>query len=519
MTETSKAVFVSYASQDAEAAARLCTTLRAAGIEVWFDRNELRGGEAWDRQIRTQIHECALFMAVISAHSNARTEGYFRREWRLAVERSHDMAEDAPFLLPVVVDDTPDATARVPDQFRAVQWMRAPDGNASPAFIERVLRLLSPVEHSHSAQPTGNTAARAASVAGAQPSQTRSIRRRGLALLLIAATMIIVGYFAVDRFVVARRATAAERAPATASAVAEKSIAVLPFVDMSEQHDQEYFSDGLSEELIDRLANSSDLKVIGRTSSFAFKGKNEDMRTIAAKLGVANLLEGSVRKAGMELRITAQLVRASDGVHLWSQSFDRKFADIFKIQEEISDTVAKALNVALGSGAPTAPHGTHNLEAYNLVLQGYYLYMRGNAGDDEHAVAIYRQALKLDPQYAIAWAKLARVYAWQGFAGELSGAEAESKGTEAVRQALANDPNCAEAYYSRGNLRRLVIGDWAGAVADYKMAATLDPNGEIGNSSRGNLVLHQALIKDQPQLYIDWMLNNLKKNPLDTEGL
>src|SRR6516225_2690936 len=138
------AVFLSYASQDAEAAQKICDALRAAGIEAWFDQSELRGGEAWDRQIRKQIHDCALFVAVISAHSDARHEGYFRREWRLAVERSGDMAEDVAFVLPVVVDDTPDATARVPDRFREVQWSRLLDGETSPAFVARVQRLLSP---------------------------------------------------------------------------------------------------------------------------------------------------------------------------------------------------------------------------------------------------------------------------------------------------------------------------------------------------------------------------------------
>ena len=118
----SHAVFLSYASQDAEAAQRICAALRSAGVEVWFDQSELRGGDAWDRQIRKQIHDCALFVPVISAHSDTRYEGYFRREWRLAVERAGDMAEDVAFLLPVVIDSTPDATARVPDRFREVQW-------------------------------------------------------------------------------------------------------------------------------------------------------------------------------------------------------------------------------------------------------------------------------------------------------------------------------------------------------------------------------------------------------------
>src|SRR5215472_8768953 len=148
VTTRARAVFLSYASQDTEAARRIFDALRAAGIEVWFDQSELRGGDAWDRQIRKQIHDCALFVPVISAHSDARREGYFRREWKLAVDRTADMAEDVAFLLPVLIDSMPDAGARVPDRFRDVQWSRLPDGQASPAFIERVQRLLSPA-HEH----------------------------------------------------------------------------------------------------------------------------------------------------------------------------------------------------------------------------------------------------------------------------------------------------------------------------------------------------------------------------------
>ena len=136
MSEPSRAVFLSYASQDAEAASRLCAGLRAAGIEVWFDQSELRGGDVWDHKIRQQIHDCSLFIPVISAHTDERIEGYFRLEWKLAVDRSHLMADDAPFLLPVVIDDTSEASARVPEVFRNVQWARLPAG-VSPAGRRR----------------------------------------------------------------------------------------------------------------------------------------------------------------------------------------------------------------------------------------------------------------------------------------------------------------------------------------------------------------------------------------------
>ena len=137
-----KAVFLSYASQDAEPARRICETLRAAGVEVWFDQSELRGGDAWDAKIRKQIKECALFVPVISANTQARREGYFRLEWRLADQRTHLMSHDTPFIVPVVIDETRDHDARVPESFLAVQWTRLPHGQPGPTFGERVMALL-----------------------------------------------------------------------------------------------------------------------------------------------------------------------------------------------------------------------------------------------------------------------------------------------------------------------------------------------------------------------------------------
>jgi TolB-like protein len=143
VTQSKNAVFLSYAAQDAEAAQRLCATLRAAGIEVWFDQSELRGGDVWDQKIRREIQDCGLFIPVISANTQVRLEGYFRREWKLAAARTHDMADDKPFLVPVVIDGTRDQDARVPEQFRAVQWTYIPTGEISADFVQRVQHLLS----------------------------------------------------------------------------------------------------------------------------------------------------------------------------------------------------------------------------------------------------------------------------------------------------------------------------------------------------------------------------------------
>src|SRR5271167_3095286 len=178
-----------------------------------------------------------------------------------------------------------------------------------------------------------------------------------------AALALVAAYFLIDKAWFSRHTTAKGETPGATVVVSDNSIAVLPFVDMSQQKDQEYFADGMAEELINHLSRSPGLKVIARTSSFQFKGKNEDVRSIAGRLGVAHLLQGSVRKAGEELRVTTQLIRASDAVQLWSQTYDRKLADIFKVQDEISERVAKALDATLAITGPPIGQET-DVEAY-----------------------------------------------------------------------------------------------------------------------------------------------------------
>jgi TIR domain len=193
------AVFVSYASQDAEAAQRICEALRAAGVEVWFDQSELRGGEAWDRYITQQIKGSALFLAVISAHTEERSEGYFRREWRVALERMRDMADDRMFLIPVVIDSTPEDSARVPDRFREFQWIRLPAGKTSPAAIERIQRLLVPTRPTHRAVRADSQAGAARDGRANQPNWL------GPTVLVLLLVVIAVGsYIAWDRLVLSK---------------------------------------------------------------------------------------------------------------------------------------------------------------------------------------------------------------------------------------------------------------------------------------------------------------------------
>jgi hypothetical protein len=233
MTEPSRAVFLSYASQDVEAARRICDALRAAGIEVWFDQSELRGDDAWDHKIRQQIRDCALFIPIISVNTQARSEGYFRLEWRLADQRTHLMGKSRAFLVPVCVDDTREVDADIPDSFASVHWTRLGGGETPPAFVERIARLR---EAAHRPGPSPRILEPAA-VPGLLPM------------------------------------------PSVPSD--KPSLAVLPFANMSSDPEQDYFADGMTEELITTLSKLSGILVIGRHSVFVYKGIVKDIRDIA----------------------------------------------------------------------------------------------------------------------------------------------------------------------------------------------------------------------------------------------
>jgi TolB-like protein/tetratricopeptide (TPR) repeat protein len=466
MAELSRAVFLSYASQDTEPARRICEVLRAAGVEVWFDQSELRGGDAWDQKIRREIRDCALFIPIISANTTSRPEGYFRLEWALAEQRAQMIARNKAFIVPVCVDATPESAADVPESFVRVQWTRLPQGSTPPAFAERIRHLIQPEL----------AAAPAPALAPAQvQAQPPPKKTHTVAVLAAAVVIIAVVVFALDRLVLWKRTQPEASAP-LASATPEKSIAVLPFVDMSEKKDQEYFSDGLSEELIDLLAKNPDLYVSARTSSFYFKGKSVELATMAEKLHVANVLEGSVRTSGNRLRVTAQLIRVDNGYHLWSETYDRDSSDIFKVQDDISSAVVAALKVKLLSTPEASARQTSNADAHSQYLIGKELMSRGNWKVAPAAAEAFRRAISLDPNYAAAWAGLA--HALHDAAEDLQPAEQAAMRTEslaAAEKAVALGPQIADGYAARGYLRTWDLRDFAGADADYQRARTLAP--------------------------------------------
>jgi TolB-like protein/Tfp pilus assembly protein PilF len=448
-----KAVFLSYASQDAEAARRICDALRAVGLEVWFDQSALRGGDAWDASIRRQIKECALFVPVISANTQARVEGYFRREWNLAASRTLDMADDQAFLLPVVIDATMDVNARVPEKFREVQWTHLPAGEAPAAFAERVQRLLS---------------------GGAGPA------------LPVAPPRV-------------------SAAPAVTTPTHEPpSIAVLPFVNRSHDEEDEYFSDGLADELLNVLSKIRGLRVAARTSAFSFKGKQTTIAEVGRALNVATVLEGSVRKAGNRMRISVQLVKVADGYQLWSETYDRTLEDIFAVQDDIAQSVVKELRTTLlgeAADAKAAKDVTAQVaaavkgratdpEAHRLYLQARHFIDRYTREDTAKGIGYLKQALALEPEFALAWAELGRAYAREADQGWAPLAEGYERAREAVTHGLGLEPDLAEGHAGMGWIQMLHDWDWRGAEASYRRALELAPGNAVVLRQAGVLALN-----------------------------
>jgi TolB-like protein/Tfp pilus assembly protein PilF len=898
MSDTGKAVFLSYASQDADAARRICEALRAAGVEVWFDQSELVGGDAWDQKIRKHIKECTLLIPVISAATQARTEGYFRLEWRLADQRTHLMAKGRPFLLPVVIDETRDAEAHVPDSFTEVQWTRLPSGESPPAFVARVKKLLSaemetgrprPAERDEgvaapmkskskpswlwvllalvvavpayfifkprrspeeiarmiqqaqtfadnatkpSALPAGSeigrlrsslrpdewtradfdafipvtdrliqanpengeawalrsiahsllvvrnldtgtkpleagkeAADRALRLAPDSPlaelslglhlvamisrdgdplacrvpmdralaglpanenltryaelcsywlgyqfegteksarawltatpgasfpawilAQSALVRRRpeealkwsaqasadpeitgvrsfvtafeacyylqaDLAAAQAALDRVPAGQRSVHRVLASRwlvamaekhfdqalqelnrapeamlrdrvyhgpkvllaglaneaagrsdvaqaqfgeaerilhleltadpdnqelravlaltlacqgrsdearrelaaveplltgqdptvytghlialiaqvhgvlgemdrmvpwlrilltkpsqvpftpaslrqdprfgryvaeplvRALLAEfAAPETASttaagggSVADKSVAVLAFANLSDDKANEYFSDGISEELLTVLQKIPGLKVTARTSAFYFKGKNEPVAEIARQLGVAYVVEGSVRKAGAKVRIAAQLIKAADGFEVWSDHFDRELTDVFAVQDEIAGVIARNFQLKLGE----APHTERvvNPEAHQLYLQGKYFLNQFSVESAARAAGLLQRSIELDPSFAPAWVGLAFTGIMRGGYGSTRQdvEEGFASARRAAERALALDPDLAIAHVALANVQQVHDFNWKGAAESLHRAQALEP--------------------------------------------
>jgi len=296
--------------------------------------------------------------------------------------------------------------------------------------------------------------------------------------LIIVVMALAIAYFAIDKFVLQGVPATQPGSESTAvSTEPQRSIAVLPFVDMSPAKDQEYFTDGLTENLLNALAQLRELRVAGRTSSFAFKNRNEDLREIGEQLGVAHILEGSVQKSGVQIRITAQLINAEDGYHLWSQTYDRTLEDIFAVQDEIANEVAKAMRVTLlGHEAEVLrSHSQTATNAYNEYLKGHHEASRGNLAGHEQALIHFESAIQLDPGLALAWAGKSDSQAYITGFSDTNFADGYEESRSSALRALELDPELPEAYVALSNIQLSYDWDWAAGEASLRKALELRP--------------------------------------------
>jgi TolB-like protein/DNA-binding winged helix-turn-helix (wHTH) protein/Tfp pilus assembly protein PilF len=366
------------------------------------------------------------------------------------------------------------------------------DRPEKPEFIETVTkrgyRFIAPVAHVSSDEPANSSTVRVKSavavteepaiedqlgretVASEQQASSGERRLRKLAIIQVLAVIAAAGlagylWFARNR----------PNIPSTNGT----SIAVLPFVDLSTRKDQEYFSDGFAEQLINDLAQVSGLKVVGRSSSFQFRGKDVDLRDVGRKLGVANVLEGSVRREGNHVRVTAELVKTDDGFQLWSQTYDREINDILAVQDEIALAAAGALQLKLlGSGGQpvSSTVRSENPEAYQAYLQGKYFAARGQDKEDiNKALSYIEQAIQLDPNYAAAWAQRSQVLETMAGYSFIESSQGFRRARESAEKAISLDPDLAAGYLRLATIQMNHDWDWDGAEVSLRKAAMLEP--------------------------------------------
>jgi TolB-like protein/cytochrome c-type biogenesis protein CcmH/NrfG len=467
-SEASRSVFISYASHDADVANSVCQFLESRGVACWIAPRDVRPGAQYADAIVRAINDATQVVLVLSGSAVA--SSHVARE----VERAASKHK------PVIAFRV-DAVALNPglEYFLSEsQWIDVPALGMPAALVklkEAVGQGSRPSWHANPATPRDDG--------------------RTKRLAITAAVLVALGVV-VGMGIHFRPSSPGAAQPPTIAAADDKSVAVLPFVDMSEKKDQEYFSDGLAEELIDVLTRIPNLRVPARTSSFSFKGKATTIGEIAHTLGVTHVLEGSVRKAGDHMRITAQLVRADNGFHLWSHTYDRDVRDIFAVQDDIARAVGEQLKITLLGSDAVAPKQAISTEAHNLYLQARYLTDRDTAADLDQAVLLYERALALAPNYAPAWAWLAYCHSRRVSQGLDTTGAGFTKATTAATRAIAIDPQLPEAYMMLAIAHMQYDRDWKKAAEELAKVVALDPNNALAQQSLGHLNVATGRMSD-----------------------
>jgi TolB-like protein/predicted Zn-dependent protease len=462
-------VFISYASQDAVLATTVVEALERSGVACWIAPRDVTPGAFYADEIVHAIDAAKAIVLILSV--NAADSQHVLREVERAASKRHPVVS-------LRIDQAP-LPAGLEYFLNTSQWLNASGGDVARSMPKLIAAVQVAV------QAPVVTPEKTPTPRGPAPSTSAGSSKR-TAIIVTSMIGLAIAGFAIDRlWVSSRRAaatsvpTAAVPAPApapAAPAIPEKSVAVLPFVDMSEKKDQEYFSDGLSEELIDKLSKVPDLRVPARTSSFYFKGKQTSMAEIAKALGVSHVLEGSVRKFGNKLRITVQLIRCDNGYHVWSESYDRQFSDIFKIQDDVANAVVLALKASILSGTTSRTTAPTDSDAYNLLLQARSIWKHGQRKDELMAIDYLHEALKKDPKFSVAWATLA-MYLVRHFTVYTDGSfrTIRNQAVAAAEKALDLDPYLPEARLAMAAIRFDLDWDWVAARREIELALQRDP--------------------------------------------
>jgi adenylate cyclase len=449
---SSRPVFISYASHDARVAQNVCSALEAAGFPCWIAPRNVMPGTLYADGIVHAIDESSILVLILSEQAIA--SAHVGREIERAVSKHR----------PVValrIDAAP-LTAAFEYFLNQSQWI---EGGGSDAAIAQLVSAVG--QHLTLGAAASSTSANQSSAVHRKP----AMPRRAWFIAAVVVALALGGAYFADLAWRSKRETSASTA-----VIGDKSIAVLPFTDMSEKKDEEYFADGMAEEMIDLLVKVPGLKVISRTSSFQFKGRSEDLRTVGEQLGAHYVLEGSVRKAGDRLRVTAQLINSRDGGHLFSESYDRDFSDVLKMQDEIAIALVRALQIEVNYAALDARPALRNTRAYTLYLQGLHAFDGNDQRGFEQAVGNFQQALDLDPSFAEAASMLASSYFVLGQFGFMPPHDAFEKARQAAQQALQLNPSLASGHSNLAEVYRAYDWNWAAADREISLARSLAPN-------------------------------------------
>jgi len=493
-------VFISYASRDVAVADAVVATLERHGVACWIAPRDVKAGALYAEAIVRAISDAKALVLVLSVNSVA--SAHVGKE----VERASSKRRP---VIALRIDDAPLSPAL--EYFLGEShWVDARAAGMDVALAKLIAATGEPERNAPGINPPV-VAGTSAGTASAPPPKSR--RNRNLLVAGLAVVAVVLYALLADRFWSAKYIVAEQSTTASKSMTSDKSIAVLPFTDMSEKHDQEYFADGIAEEVLDRLAKVPGLKVVGRTSSFQFNGKSADLASVGTALGVAYLLEGSVRKDADRVRVTAQLVEARTGSQRWSDRFDSDLVDVLNVQDTIAIEIARALQIAVE--ADTVPRSSVKspqvLEAY---LRGLESENRQSRESSEAAVADYQQALTLDPAFAPAAIGIARVESFIGAEGWLPTRTAFERAREAAQLAQRLTPRSPEPHVWMARIHTYHDWDWAGADQELQQAFALGPRDTYGAQTACQLAAARGQWDEARQLAIE----ALERDPLSPDA-